>query len=77
MTKKIKGGKKERTERCANCGGRVTVAWQVALRVDSPDRASNNLARSWYWATVCTSCMWEKPPGRRIGIRGPKLAGEV
>ena len=74
---KVKGGKRERVEKCANCGGPVTMSWQVALRVDSVDRTSNNLTRPWRWATVCTGCMWEKPPGRRIGIRGPKLAGEV
>jgi len=72
-----KGGAHERKEKCANCGGVVTVAWQVALRVDSVDRASNNLTRSWRWATACTGCMWERAPrGKRQGIRGPRLPNE-
>ena len=73
---KVKGGKRERVEKCVNCGGPVTIAWQVALRVDSVDRASNNLSRPWRWATVCTGCMWEKVPGKTPGIRGPRLPND-
>ena len=55
-------------EPCVECGGPAPTAWVVAVRVDNG---------GWRWATACTSCMWDKPPGKTPGIRGKPLQGEL
>ena len=71
-------------------GGSRDYRWEIAVSllpcnagrrfpvsIASVDTGRPRDGASWRWAEVCTACMWKRPPGRRIGIRAKRLAGEI
>ncbi len=58
-------------------GGSRDWRWQITVSVDSLDTVRPREGPFWRWADVCTACMWQRPPGRKVGIRRERLAGKA